>query len=568
MTPENSKNSQEHSLKIALSFSGGGYRAAGFSLGVLTLLDSIEYDNTSLLEQIHVLSSVSGGSITGARYAIGKKRGETLGTVYSSIYKFLIETKIIDEALDVLNNKEIWKGKKARNFINSISHVYNEKLFKNAHFGELLVVENPIHLKYLYFNTTEFSTGHSFRFNYIEQNTAPESDEKDLTSIGSSNFRIPKDAANEIRLADIIATSLCFPGGFEPMNFPVDFIYPDSYKMLELQSRTKQQVGIMDGGVIDNQGIESVLSAEKLMKRKLYGQGNSDDKESVIDLIIVSDVDIPYTEEYVAVNNITPNWWRSLSLKCTILLISLSVLIFGFLLMNNLFPNKIGLVIISTFFSTMAIAITIAAIFSNRFFDLINFPKNFKKPISKLLKVKLGTYSNLLINRISSVRKMNYGIFTNQISRLLMQKIRENPAWTNRRIENAIYDLKQESVKTKDAGNLDYLMPSIQIQEVAKKASSMKTTIWFSNEDLVENRIKDLIACGQFTLCWNLLRHLDKIQKDDSNTNPRILKLLENREQLMQYWDQFKENPYWMVNDWNVKLGINYTFEKKKKSKR
>lgn len=563
MIPYTSEPGQEASLKIALAFSGGGYRAAGFSLGVLTFLDSIEYENTCLLEKVHVLSSVSGGTITGARYAIGKKRGESLESTYSSIYKFLIETKLIDEALDVLNNKDKWQGGKSRNFINSIAHVYDEKLFNHACFGELLKVENPIHLKYLYLNATEFSTGQLFQFNYIEDSVGTNADETKRKTIGSSNYRIPIEAASEIRMADIIATSLCFPGGFEPMNFPADFIYPDSSEMQKLKSNNAPQISLMDGGVIDNQGIESVMEAEDLMKENDSSNGIHDNEESMIDLIIVSDVDIPYIEKYEAVNNLTLNWWRSLSLKNTILIISLVILIFGFLIIFYFFQSKIGLAIIGSVFSTAIIAVVIIAIYSGRFFNLINFPKNLKKPINKLLKVRLGTYSNLILNRISSVRKMNYSIFTNQISRLLMQKIWGDPKWKNKRIKNAIYDLMKDSDKMKNMLNSDCLMSSLQIQNIVRKTSSMKTTLWFTDDDLNDNRIKDLIACGQFTVCWNLLDYLKKIKTDSVNTNPGILKLLDTRDQLMKYWSQFKENPYWMVNDWNNRLGINYSFEEK-----
>ena len=66
-------------LLLALSFSGGGTRAAAFSFGVLTELDRIRSasDQTkSLLDRIDFISRVSGGSVTAAYF--GLKRREAL----------------------------------------------------------------------------------------------------------------------------------------------------------------------------------------------------------------------------------------------------------------------------------------------------------------------------------------------------------------------------------------------------------------------------------------------------------------------------------------------------------
>ena len=56
------------SSSIGLSLSGGGYRASAFHLGTLQKLDEL-----GILPEISVLSTISGGSITGAAYAVSKK---------------------------------------------------------------------------------------------------------------------------------------------------------------------------------------------------------------------------------------------------------------------------------------------------------------------------------------------------------------------------------------------------------------------------------------------------------------------------------------------------------------
>src|SRR5207247_438457 len=55
---------------IALSLSGGGYRAAAFHLGTLDLLHRLQ-----LLRDVTMLSTVSGGTFTGAYYALLNAKG-------------------------------------------------------------------------------------------------------------------------------------------------------------------------------------------------------------------------------------------------------------------------------------------------------------------------------------------------------------------------------------------------------------------------------------------------------------------------------------------------------------
>ncbi|MEW6640014.1 MAG: patatin-like phospholipase family protein [Pseudomonadota bacterium] len=64
----------EGDVLLALSFSGGGTRAAAFSFGVLNELDRIRFGRESLLDRIDFVSGVSGGSVTAAYYGL-KRRG-------------------------------------------------------------------------------------------------------------------------------------------------------------------------------------------------------------------------------------------------------------------------------------------------------------------------------------------------------------------------------------------------------------------------------------------------------------------------------------------------------------
>ena len=70
--------------------------------------------------------------------------------------------------------------------------------------------------------------------------------------------------------------------------------------------------------------------------------------------------------------------------------------------------------------------------------------------------------------------------------------------------------------------------------------------------------LNSLIACGQFTTCFNLLEYIERtikhefydvdFQKYDAKTKQEINQL---HISLMRDWKRFKEDPYWMVNEWN-----------------
>jgi NTE family protein len=60
---------------IALSFSGGGMRAAAFAHGALLALAQTSTDEGDLLDDVSFISSVSGGSLTAAYYGIHGREG-------------------------------------------------------------------------------------------------------------------------------------------------------------------------------------------------------------------------------------------------------------------------------------------------------------------------------------------------------------------------------------------------------------------------------------------------------------------------------------------------------------
>ena len=83
--------------KIALSLSGGGGRAAGFHLGTLAYLDHVD-----LLKDVSILSSVSGGSVIAAKYALTQRTAreeepfhDTFRRFYKEFFEFCMHSDLV-----------------------------------------------------------------------------------------------------------------------------------------------------------------------------------------------------------------------------------------------------------------------------------------------------------------------------------------------------------------------------------------------------------------------------------------------------------------------------------------
>ena len=295
--------------KIALSLSGGGTRAVGYHLGTLDYLQ-----RTRLLEHVHILSTVSGGTLVGASYALAVEEGIEFQDLFYDFFEFFPKVNMFEGILGILNRRKSPSKSGRRNFATAFAELYHEEFFshyfENPFFASVGHSESGsrYQLEDVVFNATEFKTGIAFRFQKSRH----------ACKIGNGNVWFDAAQANEMRVADIVSASSCIPGGFEPFSFPADFHWPDVYRygdrqgtafgQVELHTATAasvNEIALMDGGVYDNQGITSVLLA---ISRRIEANGaGSEDAEhhdpqswanwahkllaqfSIVDLFIVSD---------------------------------------------------------------------------------------------------------------------------------------------------------------------------------------------------------------------------------------------------------------------------------------
>lgn len=524
-------------LKIGLTFSGGGYRAATFHLGVLSYLDSVKVEEHTLLEGVTALSTISGGTITGLRYMLGLSRGESVHEIFRDLYDFLLNTDLVTLALD---NLSVYGKEQQASLIRTMSGIYNRELFKGAVLGELMAKLGEGHISHFSANATDFTNGLPFRFQITEKIDGASGTPYEYGLIGNEKIQLSRETATYIRLSDILACSSCFPSGFEPMIFPSDFVWKD-FEAVKPFFDGMESVGIMDGGIVDNQGMEPVLLAEQQMKRSCPQR---DDK--CLDLIIVSDVSSPYMDAYKPSNIRLSKVVRLLSLNKVSSMLNSAEVIAAAIFIGSLFcPVRY---VSDVFFMLLGFMTMIWVVWSitKRYIVKVAGKSIIKHSISSILDLQVGDMVTLLMNRVHSVLMLTTSVFMKHIRRLEYACVYRDSKWFNRRITNTVYELRKDErwVDKIVSGDLDKsLTPSIAMQENSDKAAAMGTTLWFTPEDKVNGIPEALIAAGQYTICWNLLEYIDNIKKNPVNLNKHHQLIVACEPQLRRDWENFKKNP-------------------------
>ena len=264
--PPTAQNSDE--LFVVLMLSGGGTRSAAFSYGVMTELAHTAVPNASrtLLDEVDVISAVSGGSFPAAYLALYGPQG---------LPKF--ETDFLRWNAQGALIRTLLFNQKVRNRLNSqyFSRVdvavekWDRHLFHGATFGQL-VGRRP----YLMINATDFTTGAAFPFTQAQV---------DPLCIDLSKFQI----------ARAVGASGAFPPLLSPLTLehhasrcaylPPEWVTRsvkdrwgnrERYRMAnEVMSYanavTRPYVHLTDGGVSDNIGARNIVRALALSEAEI-----------------------------------------------------------------------------------------------------------------------------------------------------------------------------------------------------------------------------------------------------------------------------------------------------------
>ena len=173
----------EHQDIVILAFSGGGTRAAAFAFGVLEALRDIEVTTaggrkTRLLDEVDVITGVSGGSFTALGYGLYGDR--LFGLFESSFLKRDVQGTLIRRLLNPLNWPALWSSRWGRSEL--AAQLYDEILFHDATFADLARAGGPV----IAVGATDLTTG--ARFVFLPQNF-------DIMCADLSSFQLSRAAA-------------------------------------------------------------------------------------------------------------------------------------------------------------------------------------------------------------------------------------------------------------------------------------------------------------------------------------------------------------------------------------
>jgi len=249
-------------LFVVLAFSGGGTRAAALSYGVLEELKRTEIPGADgprrLLDEVDVVSSVSGGSFTAAYWAMF---GDRIFTDFDS--KFLKRPVQSELTRSVFNPKNSFRLTSPYfDRIDLAGEFYDRELFEHKTFGDLVArARRP----FLIVNATDMSLGSRFEFTQDR-----------FDAICSDLAKLP--------IARAVAASSAFPGLLSPITLDnyaaagcgweepewVQNAIEDrdvtSTRYREAQNLRSYRDGVarryihlLDGGVSDNIGLRGTI---------------------------------------------------------------------------------------------------------------------------------------------------------------------------------------------------------------------------------------------------------------------------------------------------------------------
>ncbi len=250
-------NSEE--LFVVLTFSGGGTRAAALAYGVMEQLRdtrvTIGGQEKRLLDEVDVISSVSGGSFTAAYYAaFGDELFETFE------HRFL-KKNIERELLGVA----VWSGIRLLSPTFSrtdlAAEYYGEDIFDRTTYGDLLRRgQRP----FLIVNATDMTLGATFEFT-------------------QEQFDLLYSDLGAMPISRAVAASAAFPLLFSPLtlqNYTKGFDFKEpawiplglsdrsiasrryqraQYANSYLDANQRPYVHLLDGGIADNLGTRTVV---------------------------------------------------------------------------------------------------------------------------------------------------------------------------------------------------------------------------------------------------------------------------------------------------------------------
>lgn len=259
-TPRGPDNSS--SLFVVLTFSGGGTRAAALSYGVLEELSRIDVKwegrRRRLLDEVDLVSAVSGGSVTAAYLALN---GDGIFDDFET--RFLhrdVEGELIGRLLDPRDLARMLQPSFGRSDL--VAEQLDQVLFGGATYGTLMSRPGP----FVILSATDMAAG--TRFEFIQ-------DQFDLLCGDLTHFPLSRavaaSAAVPVLLSPIVVqnhSDRCPPfdlSSFDRARREGHLSSRQIHQLEKLQSyldvTERPYIHLLDGGLADNLGLRSPLEA-------------------------------------------------------------------------------------------------------------------------------------------------------------------------------------------------------------------------------------------------------------------------------------------------------------------
>jgi NTE family protein len=288
-----------HEDLVVLAFSGGGMRAAAFAYGVLEALRRIELvasdgSKLRLLDEVDVITGVSGGSFTALAYGL---YGEKLFDEYEQAFlKRDVQSALVKRFLNPL----YWSALASSGWGRSemAADLYDEILFHGATFADLERADGPA----IAVGATDLGTGS--RLAFVQQNF-------DVMCSDLSSFRLARAAASSsavpVVLSPITINNYGGSCGYEEPQWALPFLKdprpprPAGRILKRLaELRAIDEAGddpymhLVDGGLADNLGLRGVLDyLETFEALRESGQATPLDHVRRLLIFVVNSVSIP-----------------------------------------------------------------------------------------------------------------------------------------------------------------------------------------------------------------------------------------------------------------------------------
>jgi NTE family protein len=247
-----------HAIVAAVTLSGGGARAAAFGLGVLEELKATQFElggrHTTLLDEVGLISGVSGGSILAGYYvAFGDdvftdfERDFLLVNFQSGLIRDLVLTP---RTLYQLTSP--WYGRS-----NALARKL-DTVFRGKTFGDLRGQHSR---RRLLVTATDLTTGAPFEF-------TPEQFALICSDLDSVPLSFAVAASSSVPLLLSPMTLRNYAGSCQPLAPAVTEQQADpnlSYRLLQLiagayqNAEERPYIHLVDGGLVDNLGVRSLL---------------------------------------------------------------------------------------------------------------------------------------------------------------------------------------------------------------------------------------------------------------------------------------------------------------------